>query len=155
MKKDNFTLLKDEIKNNIKKRDSALLKQYNKKVSKNDKVKNITELENKFTNFMNLLGIESDDTNNIDYDALLKEKIVDSYEEEKSGVTFGTLLEKNRNKLIVSLLIFDTEETYSNLLVKTYNIDNLTEAKIYFNELKDLVIKNNLDNLSKLILEKM
>lgn len=155
MKKDNFTLLKDEIKNNIKKRDSVLLKQYNKKVSKNDKVKNITELENKFTNFMNLLGIESDDTNNIDYDALLKEKIVDSYEEVKSGVTFGTLLEKNKNKLIVSLLIFDTEETYSNLLVKTYDIDNLTEAKIYFNELKDLVIKNNLDVLSKLILEKM
>ena len=108
-----------------------------------------------FTNFMNLIGIESDSTNNIDYDALLKEKIIDSYEEEKSGVTFGTLLEKNKNKLIVSLLIFDTEETYSNLLVKTYNINDLPEAKIYFNELKDLVIKNNLDNLSKIILEKM
>lgn len=155
MKKDNFTLLKDEIKNTIEKRDSALLKQYNKKVSKNDKVKNITELENKFTNFMNLLGIESDDSNNIDYDALLKEKIVDSYEEEKSGVTFGTLLEKNKNKLIVSLLIFDTEETYSNLLVKTYDIEDLSEAQIYFEELKDLVIKNDLDNLSKIILEKM
>ena len=155
MKKDNFTLLKDEIKNTIEKRDSALLKQYNKKVSKNDKVKNITELENKFTNFMNLLGIESDDSNNIDYDALLKEKIIDSYEEEKSGVTFGTLLEKNKNKLIVSLLIFDTEETYSNLLVKTYDIEDLSEAQIYFEELKDLVIKNDLDNLSKIILEKM
>ena len=155
MKKDNFTLLKDEIKNTIEKRDSALLKQYNKKVSKNDKVKNITELENKFTNFMNLLGIESDDSNNIDYDALLKEKIVDSYEEEKSGVTFGTLLEKNKNKLIVSLLIFDTEETYSNLLVKTYDMEDLSEAQIYFEELKDLVIKNDLDNLSKIILEKM
>ena len=155
MKKDNFTLLKDEIKNTIEKRDSALLKQYNKKVSKNNKVKNITELENKFTNFMNLLGIESDDTSNIDYDALLKEKIVDSYEEEKSGVTFGTLLEKNKNKLIVSLLIFDTEETYSNLLVKTYDMENLSEAQIYFDELKDLVIKNDLDNLSKIILEKM
>lgn len=155
MKKDNFTLLKDEIKNTIEKRDSALLKQYNKKVNKNDKVKNITELENKFTNFMNILGIESDDTSNIDYDALLKEKIVDSYEEEKSGVTFGTLLEKNKNKLIVSLLIFDTEETYSNLLVKTYDIENLSEAQIYFDELKDLVIKNDLDNLSKIILEKM
>lgn len=155
MKKDNFTLLKDEIKNTIEKRDSALLKQYNKKVNKNDKVKNITELENKFTNFMNILGIESDDTSNIDYDALLKEKIVDSYEEEKSGVTFGTLLEKNQNKLIVSLLIFDTEETYSNLLVKTYDMENLSEAQIYFNELKDLVIKNDLDNLSKIILEKM
>lgn len=155
MKKDNFTLLKDEIKNTIEKRDSALLKQYNKKVSKNDKVKNITELENKFTNFMNLLGIESDDSNNIDYDALLKEKIVDSYEEEKSGVTFGTLLEKNKNKLIVSLIIFDTEETYSNLLVKTYDMEDLSEAQIYFEELKDLVIKNDLDNLSKIILEKM
>jgi len=155
MKKDNFTLLKDEIKNTIEKRDSALLKQYNKKVNKNDKVKNITELENKFTNFMNILGIESDDTSNIDYDALLKEKIVDSYEEEKSGVTFGTLLEKNKNKLIVSLLIFDTEETYSNLLVKTYDMENLSEAQIYFDELKDLVIKNDLDNLSKIILEKM
>ena len=155
MKKDNFTLLKDEIKNTIEKRDSALLKQYNKKVNKNDKVKNITELENKFTNFMNILGIESDDTSNIDYDALLKEKIVDSYEEEKSGVTFGTLLEKNKNKLIVSLLIFDTEETYSNLLVKTYDIEDLSEAQIYFDELKDLVIKNDLDNLSKIILEKM
>ena len=155
MKKDNFTLLKDEIKNTIEKRDSALLKQYNKKVSKNDKVKNITELENKFTNFMNLLGIESDDSNNIDYDALLKEKIIDSYEEEKSGVTFGTLLEKNKNKLIVSLLIFDTEETYSNLLVKTYDMEDLSEAQIYFEELKDLVIKNDLDNLSKIILEKM
>ena len=155
MKKDNFTLLKDEIKNTIKKRDSALLKQYNKKVSKNDKVKNITELENKFTNFMNLLGIESDDSNNIDYDTLLKEKIVDSYEEEKSGVTFGTLLEKNKNKLIVSLIIFDTEETYSNLLVKTYDVEDLSEAQIYFEELKDLVIKNDLDNLSKIILEKM
>ena len=155
MKKDNFTLLKDEIKNTIEKIDSTLLKQYNKKVSKNDKVKNITELENKFTNFMNLLGIESDDTSNIDYDALLKEKIVDSYEEEKSGVTFGTLLERNKNKLIVSLLIFDTEETYSNLLVKTYNIEALSEAQIYFDELKELVIKNDLDNLSKIILEKM
>ena len=155
MKKDNFTLLKDEIKNTIEKRDSALLKQYNKKVNKNDKVKNITELENKFTNFMNLLGIESDDSNNIDYDALLKEKIVDSYEEEKSGVTFGTLLEKNKNKLIVSLIIFDTEETYSNLLVKTYDMEDLSEAQIYFEELKDLVIKNDLDNLSKIILEKM
>lgn len=155
MKKDSFTLLKDEIKTTIEKRDSTLLKQYNKKVSKNDKVKNITELENKFTNFMNLLGIESDDSNNIDYDALLKEKIVDSYEEEKSGVTFGTLLEKNKNKLIVSLIIFDTEETYSNLLVKTYDMEDLSEAQIYFEELKDLVIKNDLDNLSKIILEKM
>ena len=155
MKKDSFTLLKDEIKTTIEKRDSTLLKQYNKKVSKNDKVKNITELENKFTNFMNLIGIESDSTNNIDYDALLKEKIIDSYEEEKSGVTFGTLLEKNKNKLIVSLLIFDTEETYSNLLVKTYDMEDLSEAQIYFEELKDLVIKNDLDNLSKIILEKM
>ena len=46
MKKDNFTLLKDEIKNTIEKRDSALLKQYNKKVNKNDKVKNIDGAKN-------------------------------------------------------------------------------------------------------------
>jgi len=57
--------------------------------------------------------------------------------------------------IFVSLLIFDEEYTYSNLLVKVYDKKKLSEAKIYFNELKELIINNSINYLSKIILEKM
>ena len=154
MNKNYFELLKKEIKKMVASEEKSTLKKYNNMVSRNDKVKSIKELEDKFDKFMSMLGIESEPTTK-DYETMLKEKIIDSYEEEKENITFGALLENSNNNLIVSLLIFDKEFTYSNLLVKVFDKYQLNEAKLYFDELKNIIINNNLNDLSKIILEKM
>lgn len=154
MNKNYFELLKKEIKKMVACEEKSILKKYNNMVSRNDKVKSIKELEDKFDKFMSMLGIKAEPTTK-DYETILKEKIIDSYEEEKANITFGALLENSNNNLIVSLLIFDKEFTYSNLLVKVFDKDQLNEAKLYFDELKNIIINNNLNDLSKIILEKM
>lgn len=154
MNKNYFELLKKEIKKMVASEEKSTLKKYNNMVSRNDKVKSIGELEEQFNNFLELLGIESTAPTK-DYETMLKERIVDSYEEEKENITFGALIENTNNKLVVSLLIFDEKYTYSNLLVKVYDKNKLSEAKIYFNELKELIINNSVNDLSKIILEKM
>ena len=118
---------------------------------KNDKgVENLTDLETRFIELTKkfTVPLTTDEIDNI-----LKEKLVDKYEEEKDSVTFATLIEKVETNYIVSMIIFDTDYTYSNILPMSFlTVDT---AKPYFNELKEAIKTKNKEELSLFILEKM
>ena len=135
--------------------DYAILKQklndsYNKNISD---LNDFIDLKNCIINLVNDINDNSDKTKDID--DILKEKIVDQYELEKENITFATLIERTSKNLVVSVIIFDVDVTYSNLLVRTYKFNQLEEAKTYFNELKSLIIDCDISELSKIILKKM
>lgn len=85
----------------------------------------------------------------------LADRIITQYEESKDDVTFGIVIENINNYLLTYLLIFEQDKTYSNILLRKYNKDKLFEAKKYFMELKDMVMNNDKDKLSKLIIDKL
>lgn len=135
--------------------DYAILKQklnnyYNKNISD---LNNFTELKKSIIDLVNDINDNSDKTKDID--SIIKDRIVEQYELEKEGITFGALIERTSKNLVVSVIIFDVDVTYSNLLVRTYNFNQLDEAKKYFSELKTLIVDCNVSELSNIILKKM
>lgn len=118
--------------------------------SQNVPIQNITELEEKMQFLISKFTIASDKK---EIDKLLKEKLVNQYEETKENITFATLIEKLKNNFIVSLLIFDTDYTFSNLLLKKY--DSLDKATEYFNDLKKNIQTMNINSLSLYILNNL
>ena len=66
-------------------------------------------------------------------------------------ITFGAFIKKQNSNYYVSMIIFDTDYTFSNLNAKTYN--NLEEANTYFSSLKDLIKNNDLESLSASLLK--
>ena len=70
--------------------------------------------------------------------SILNDNLVSQFEEAKDNITFGVFIKKQNNSYYVSMIIFDTDYTFSNLNAKTYN--NLEEANTYFSSLKDLTI---------------
>lgn len=135
--------------------DYAILKQklnnyYNKNISD---LNNFTELKKSIIDLVNDINDNNDKTKDID--SIIKDRIVEQYELEKEGITFGALIERTSKNLVVSVIIFDVDVTYSNLLVRTYNFNQLDEAKKYFSELKTLIVDCNVSELSNIILKKM
>lgn len=118
--------------------------------SQNIPIQNITELEEKMQSLISKFTIASDQK---EIDKLLKEKIVNQYEETKENITFATLIEKLKNNFIVSLLIFDTDYTFSNLLLKKYN--SLEKATEYFNDIKKNIQTMDINSLSLYILDNL
>lgn len=111
--------------------------------SQNVPTQNMTELEEKMQSLISKFTVASDQK---EIDKLLKEKLVNQYEETKENITFATLIEKLKNNFIVSLLIFDTDYTFSNLLLKKY--DSLDKATEYFNDLKMNIQTMDINSLS-------
>lgn len=115
--------------------------------SQNIPIQNTNELEEKMQSLISKFTIASDQK---EIDKLLKEKLVNRYEETKENITFATLIEKLKNNFIVSLLIFDTDYTFSNLLLKKY--DSLEKATEYFNDIKKNIQTMDINSLSLYIL---
>ena len=67
--------------------------------------------------------------------SVLNDNLVNQFEEKKDNITFGAFIKKQNSNYYVSMIIFDTDYTFSNLNAKTYN--NLEEANTYFSSLKD------------------
>lgn len=103
---------------------------------------------------MKMLNYLISDTTKKEYNNLA-DRIITQYEETKEDVTFGIVIESINNYLLTYLLIFEQDKTYSNILFKKYNKDKLLEAKKYFMELKDMIVNNDKDKLSKLIIDKL
>lgn len=103
---------------------------------------------------MKMLNYLISDTTKKEYNNLA-DRIITQYEETKEDVTFGIVIESINNYLLTYLLIFEQDKTYSNILLKKYNKDKLLEAKKYFMELKDMVVSNDKNKLSKLIIDKL
>ena len=101
--------------------------------------KKIFELAQKFTNPTDKVK------------SVLNDNLVNQFEETKDNITFGAFIKKQNSNYYVSMIIFDTDYTFSNLNAKTYN--NLEEANTYFSSLKDLIKNNNLENLSSTLLK--
>ncbi len=83
--------------------------------------------------------------------SVLNDNLVNQFEETKDNITFGAFIKKQNNSYYVSMIIFDTDFTFSNLNAKTYN--NLEEANTYFSSLKDLIKNNDLESLSASLLK--
>ena len=83
--------------------------------------------------------------------SILNDNLVNQFEETKDNITFGVFIKKQNNSYYVSIIIFDTDYTFSNLNAKTYN--NLEEANTYFSSLKDLIKNNDLESLSASLLK--
>ena len=83
--------------------------------------------------------------------SVLNDNLVNQFEETKDNITFGVFIKKQNNSYYVSIIIFDTDFTFSNLNAKTYN--NLEEANTYFSSLKDLIKNNDLESLSASLLK--
>ena len=134
--KDNYNALKQALK---------------EKCSKNSTpVKNLNELEKNFQELVSKFTIPSDSK---ELKKMLNVKLINQYEEMKDRVTFATLIEKEQEKYLVYYIIFDTDFTYSNLLLKEYN--SLLDAENYFNNLKSKIINNDINNLSTYILNNL
>lgn len=103
---------------------------------------------------MKMLNYLISDTTKKEYNNL-DDRIITQYEETKEDVTFGIVIESINNYLLTYLLIFEQDKTYSNILLKKYNKDKLLEAKKYFMELKDMIVNNDKDKLSELIIDKL
>ena len=107
---DYYSLLKNKLNKINEAHKLELYKKQN--ITSKEKIKNIEDLKEKL-----LLFLEQDNkSSEKDYQDIIAEKIIDQYEEEKENITFGVLLENAKDKLIVSMLIFDTDYTYSNIL---------------------------------------
>ena len=83
--------------------------------------------------------------------SILNDNLVSQFEEAKDNITFGVFINIQNNSYYVSMIIFDTDYTFSNLNAKTYN--NLEEANTYFSSLKDLIKNNDLESLSASLLK--
>lgn len=83
--------------------------------------------------------------------SVLNDNLVNQFEETKDNITFGAFIKKQNSNYYVSMIIFDTDYTFSNLNAKTYN--NLEEANTYFSSLKDLIRNNDLESLSASLLK--
>ena len=97
-----------------------------------------------------LVGGTTSNTTNI-----IANRVVSQYEEEKGNITFGVVVENADKYYLTYILIFEKDKTYSNVLLKKFDKDKVMEAKSYFMELKDMIVNNDLNKLSKLIIDKL
>ena len=118
-----------------------------KKYGKN----NMIEIDDNMKKMLNYLV----DNNCDDYTSLIANRIVSQYEETKDDITFGVVVENADSYYLTYILIFEKDKTYSNVLLRKFDKDKIMEAKSYFMELKDMIINNDLNKLSHLIIDKL
>lgn len=126
-------------------------------ISKKNDNMTLEEIKAKYGELLKGLEIDFDRTSYTDEEKqkIVKEIIVHQYEETKeNNITIGAVTEKRKNKFISYLIIFDDDVTLSKILVKFFDLTTeYQNAENYFNFLKDLIINNDLQNISKYILE--
>ena len=146
-----FFQLKSRVKLEYEKLNKSKLIKYNAGKSKKEQFKSYEELEQHLHKLLNLFT--STEENVINNEKKSKKQLVDQYEEIKENdIVVGVLNIIVKSNYNVSIAIFENEMVYENILLKVFN--NIEESKFYFKELKTLVKNNDIDNLSKIILEK-
>lgn len=122
----------------------------NVSIKNSSNIDNLSDLQKRFSELSSKF-IEPSSKQELN--KVLKEKLIEHYEEEKDNITFGTYIEKVNDDYYVSMIIFDSDYTYSNLLQKKYSTPD--ESKTYYDILKNTIKNNDINSLSLYILENM
>ncbi|MDD2494524.1 MAG: hypothetical protein PHE29_04950 [Tissierellia bacterium] len=148
-----FCLLKNKIRLEYEKQNKSKLIKYNTDKSEVNQFETYQDLENHIHKLLNLFT--SNENNIVDnIDKKLAGRLIDQYEEKKENdIIVGVLNEKVKNDYFVYITIFETDVAYERILFKKFT--DIDQSKSYFEELKTLININNIESLSKKILEKL
>lgn len=152
MKTDYFSMLIEKLDNITNLQNAKLLSNFNKGKTKTKQVNSIEELHNYINEISDKLDLGlNDEITGQQYNEY-KDNIVDIYEEnKKENITIGCVNIKESSSYTVYMVIVNNDNSYTNLLKNSFK--DFTNSQSYFNELKSLIIKNDIDTISKKILE--
>lgn len=152
MKTDYFSMLIEKLDNITNLQNAKLLSNFNKGKTKTKQVNSIEELHNYINEISDKLDLGLNDEITEQQYNEYKDNIVDIYEEnKKENITIGCVNIKESSSYIVYMVIVNNDNSYTNLLKNSFK--DFTNSQSYFNELKSLIIKNDIDTISKKILE--
>lgn len=152
MKTDYFSMLIEKLDNITNLQNAKLLSNFNKGKTKTKQVNSIEELHNYINEISDKLDLGLNDEITEQQYNEYKDNIVDIYEEnKKENITIGCVNIKESSSYTVYIVIVNNDNSYTNLLKNSFK--DFTNSQSYFNELKSLIIKNNIDTISKKILE--
>lgn len=152
MKTDYFSMLIEKLDNITNLQNAKLLSNFNKGKTKTKQVNSIEELHNYINEISDKLDLGLDDEITEQQYNEYKNNIVDIYEEnKKENITIGCINIKESSSYTVYIVIVNNDNSYTNLLKNSFK--KFTNSQIYFNDLKNLIIKNDIDTISKKILE--
>ncbi len=152
MKTDYFSMLIEKLDNITNLQNAKLLSNFNKGKTKTKQVNSIEELHNYINEISDKLDLGLNDEIIEQQYNEYKDNIVDIYEEnKKENITIGCVNIKESSSYTVYMVILNNDNSYTNLLKNSFK--DFTNSQSYFNELKSLIIKNDIDTISKKILE--
>jgi hypothetical protein len=152
MKTDYFSMLIEKLDNITNLQNAKLLSNFNKGKTKTKQVNSIEELHNYINEISDKLDLGLNDEITEQQYNEYKDNIVDIYEEnKKENITIGCVNIKESSSYTVYMVILNNDNSYTNLLKNSFK--DFTNSQSYFNELKSLIIKNDIDTISKKILE--
>lgn len=152
MKTDYFSMLIEKLDNITNLQNAKLLSDFNKGKTKTKQVNSIEELHNYINEISDKLDLGLNDEITEQQYNEYKDNIVDIYEEnKKENITIGCVNIKESSSYTVYMVILNNDNSYTNLLKNSFK--DFTNSQSYFNELKSLIIKNDIDTISKKILE--
>lgn len=152
MKTDYFSMLIEKLDNITNLQNVKLLSNFNKGKTKTKQVNSIEELHNYINEISDKLDLGLNDEITEQQYNEYKDNIVDIYEEnKKENITIGCVNIKESSSYTVYMVIVNNDNSYTNLLKNSFK--DFTNSQSYFNELKSLIIKNDIDTISKKILE--
>lgn len=152
MKTDYFSMLIEKLDNITNLQNAKLLSNFNKGKTKTKQVNSIEELHNYINEISDKLDLGLNDEIIEQQYNEYKNNIVDIYEEnKKENITIGCVNIKESSSYTVYMVILNNDNSYTNLLKNSFK--DFTNSQSYFNELKSLIIKNDIDTISKKILE--
>lgn len=152
MKTDYFSMLIEKLDNITNLQNAKLLSNFNKGKTKTKQVNSIEELHNYINEISDKLDLGLNDEITEQQYNEYKDNIIDIYEEnKKENITIGCVNIKESSSYTVYMVIVNNDNSYTNLLKNSFK--DFTNSQSYFNELKSLIIKNDIDTISKKILE--
>lgn len=152
MKTDYFSMLIEKLDNITNLQNAKLLSNFNKGKTKTKQVNSVEELHNYINEISDKLDLGLNDEITEQQYNEYKDNIVDIYEEnKKENITIGCVNIKESSSYTVYMVIVNNDNSYTNLLKNSFK--DFTNSQSYFNELKSLIIKNDIDTISKKILE--
>lgn len=152
MKTDYFSMLIEKLDNITNLQNAKLLSNFNKGKTKTKQVNSIEELHNYINEISDKLDLGLNDEITEQQYNEYKDNIVDIYEEnKKENITIGCVNIKESSSYTVYIVIVNNDNSYTNLLKNSFK--DFTNSQSYFYELKSLIIKNDIDTISKKILE--
>lgn len=152
MKTDYFSMLIEKLDNITNLQNAKLLSNFNKGKTKTKQVNSIEELHNYINEISDKLDLGLNDEITEQQYNEYKDNIADIYEEnKKENITIGCVNIKESSSYTVYMVIVNNDNSYTNLLKNSFK--DFTNSQSYFNELKSLIIKNDIDTISKKILE--